>query len=77
MKPFCGKKNQMIRKGERIHEVIGDKCCNLNETGLLQALGFIDCDFVYANFTNTVLEQPYAIIADHSKRCIIITIRGI
>jgi sn1-specific diacylglycerol lipase len=56
--------------------VIGDNCWRSHEAALHEFLITKNQELIYANFTNTIADRPYAIFADHAWRTIVITIRG-
>jgi len=56
--------------------VLGDNCFQAHEAALREFLGQKDVDLVYARFTNSVYDRPYAILVDHKWQCVVVTIRG-
>ncbi|CAM9189681.1 unnamed protein product, partial [Chrysoparadoxa australica] len=56
--------------------VTGDNCCRTNETALMRVAGLMDCQLVHAHFLNDVVATPYALLVDHAKQALVLTIRG-
>ena len=55
---------------------MGDNCFRAHEAALREFLHYKDFDLVYARFTNSVYDRPYAILVDHKWQCVVVTIRG-
>jgi len=56
--------------------VKGDNCFHTHEAALLKVAGLNDCELAFATFQNDVNLTPYAILIDHERKSIVITIRG-
>ena len=54
----------------------GDNACETNKAGLLLTAGIEEADLVYASLRSGFNETPYAILADHEWRTVVLTIRG-
>ncbi|CRL00123.1 CLUMA_CG013403, isoform A [Clunio marinus] len=56
--------------------VVDDNCCLCNVAGARYASRIHSDDVIYATFKNQVFEIPFCILADHSKHCVVLSIRG-
>ncbi|KAG5678518.1 hypothetical protein PVAND_008185 [Polypedilum vanderplanki] len=56
--------------------VVDDNCCNCNEAGARITSRVESNDIIYASFKNQVFEIPFIILADHSTKSIVVSIRG-
>ncbi|CAI5445450.1 unnamed protein product [Caenorhabditis angaria] len=64
----------LLYKGKSM--VVEDNCCYCNTAAVVLANQDRNCDLVYMSFRNRVYEVPFAVIVDHDKKSIIVTIRG-
>ncbi|XP_004346297.1 hypothetical protein CAOG_05624 [Capsaspora owczarzaki ATCC 30864] len=55
---------------------VGDNCCSCNLAALKKQSGLNNCDIAYVSFSNRVFETPFYVAIDHSRRCVVITVRG-
>lgn len=56
--------------------VVEDNCCYCNTAAVVLANEARNIDLQFMSFRNRVYEVPFAVIADHDKKSIVITIRG-
>ena len=56
--------------------ISADNCCRGHMSALLAQANLDSSEVLYANFSNSIVENPYAVIADHKWRSIVLTIRG-
>ncbi|CAI2349799.1 unnamed protein product [Caenorhabditis sp. 36 PRJEB53466] len=62
------------RKGQSM--VVEDNCCYCNTAAVILTNEERNMDLQFMSFRNRVYETPFAVIADHDRRSIVITIRG-
>ncbi|XP_028159194.1 sn1-specific diacylglycerol lipase beta-like isoform X2 [Ostrinia furnacalis] len=60
----------------RPRHVKGDNCCMCNYAGLKYMSDVADKDFLFVSFENHIFEVPFYVIAEHERRCIVVTVRG-
>lgn len=65
----------MCFRKRRTH-VVEDNCCQCNVAGARFASRIHNDDVIYASFKNQVFEVPFCILADHSTKSVVLTIRG-
>ncbi|XP_038072401.1 diacylglycerol lipase-alpha-like isoform X2 [Patiria miniata] len=53
-----------------------DNCCGCNFRALKKLSGLEDADVVYATFHSAVWETPFFVALDHSRRKVIVSVRG-
>ena len=56
--------------------IIGDNCCNVHRTSLLNHAGLVDADLIYANLKSSFDETPYCIVVDHRWKSVVVSVRG-
>lgn len=54
----------------------GDNCFRAHEAAIYEFISGKQAELVYANFTNTVYDRPYAIFIDRKWQTVVISIRG-
>ncbi|XP_022093970.1 sn1-specific diacylglycerol lipase alpha-like isoform X2 [Acanthaster planci] len=57
-------------------DLTDDSCCGCNFTALKKLSGLEDADVVYATFHSAVWETPFYVALDHSRRKVIVAVRG-
>ncbi|ULT98459.1 hypothetical protein L3Y34_000080 [Caenorhabditis briggsae] len=63
-----------VKKGQSM--VVEDNCCYCNTAAVILANEKRNIDLQFMSFRNRLYEVPFAVIADHDRKSIVITIRG-
>lgn len=58
------------------HIVVDDNCCLCHLAGVRNISRIRNEDILHASFKNHVFELPFCILADHSTKSIVISVRG-
>ena len=56
--------------------MIEDNCCGCNAAGLLKMAPSDGVDLVYVTYHVNVGETPFFVALDHSRKAVVISIRG-